>query len=154
MESSRTLILPRIVITSLVAGTLDALGAILVFQVNPDPLFKFIASGAFGKDAFRLGPEMMWYGIAFHFIIASAWTCFYFAVARWMKLHRYPTAVLVVCFGIFIWVIMNLIVLPYFTRISAGPFDLFSAVKGTLILIVAVAFPIIYSANNYYRSKG
>jgi hypothetical protein len=143
----------RIILTSLAAGVLDALGAILIFQVNPDPLFKFIASGAFGKDAFSRGPDMMWYGVAFHFFIATAWTCFYFAIARWMKLYRYPLFLMIISFGIFIWMAMNLIVLPFFSRISPGPFDFLRALKGTLILILAVAFPIVFSANQYYRSK-
>ncbi|NNU33010.1 hypothetical protein HK413_00190 [Mucilaginibacter sp. S1162] len=59
----------------LVTGTLDAARAIL-FNLNlgPGVIFRFIASGMFGKAAFAGGPEMVIAGVVFHYLIAYLFT--------------------------------------------------------------------------------
>jgi hypothetical protein len=144
-------LLGRVVITGLIAGVLDAVGAMLVFNAKFKPLFKFIASGAFGPAAFSSGDAMMWYGILFHFIIALAWTALYFVVSPYLRLHRINSILMIVVYGTLIWLVMNMIVLP-FTQVPQRPLQLGPSLQGVAIIIVAVALPIVISARSYYRS--
>lgn len=69
-------------LTWLVAGTLDMIGAIVVYSVilqivTADKLIRGIASGAFKKEAFAGGSEMIFYGVTFHYFIALAFTIFF-----------------------------------------------------------------------------
>ena len=57
-----------IILTGLLAGTLDAIAAIVVSQASPAAVFKFIASGAFGAGkAFSGGDIMIVWGVLFHY---------------------------------------------------------------------------------------
>ncbi|HVE60655.1 MAG TPA: hypothetical protein VNA26_02470, partial [Chitinophagaceae bacterium] len=66
----------------LLVGTLDILAAFLDYYIstnkNPLNVFTFIASGVFGKKAFTGGSSMIILGAVFHFIIALAFTLFFF----------------------------------------------------------------------------
>ena len=60
-----------VLITGLIAGTLDILAAIfLLAGGEATRVFRFIASGAFGKAAFEGGGEMVAWGSFFHYLIA------------------------------------------------------------------------------------
>jgi len=143
-----------IIFVGLVVGTLDMLGAIIVYQADPARMFRFIASGAFGAGtAFSGGAIMVVWGIVFHYTIAFAWTIVFFFVYPWLPIlwkNKYITGVL---YGIFIWVIMNMVVIPL-SAIASGPFDLTSATIGASILIVAVGLPISLLIHRYYTRKG
>ena len=143
-----------IIFAGLLVGTLDMLAAVTVYQANPGQIFKFIASGAFGAGrAFGGGPIMVVWGIAFHYAIAFAWTIAFFLVYPWFPMlwrNKYITGSL---YGIFIWSIMNLIVIPL-SAIPANPFNLTSATIAASILIVAVGLPIAFLAHRYYSRNG
>jgi len=143
-----------IVLTGSLAGTLDAIAAIVVYQAKPVSLFQFIASGAFGAGkAFSGGLTMAFWGILFHYIIAFSWTIIFFfmyPVFLIMRKNKYITGLL---YGIVVWIMMNLVVLPL-TQISQGPFNIRSALIGASILMVAVGLPISLLTNRYYARKG
>lgn len=139
-------------VTGLIAGIIDALAAIVIYDVNPSAMFKFIASGAFGKTAFSAGPEMIWLGVLFHFLIALFWTALYFVASPALKLYKLSPFVLIPAYGIAIWLVMNLVVLR-FSRIGAGPFELSAALTGAAILIFAVSLPVVLSANRYHTGR-
>src|SRR5215813_7863394 len=74
----------NILLTWLVAGTLDLSGAILVYSiimqvVSVSRLLEGIASGIFGAAAFN-GGAMPFLGVLFHYTIALIWTIIYFTV--------------------------------------------------------------------------
>lgn len=146
--------LTRIILTGFVVGTLDMLGAMMVYQSAPDHLFRGIASGAFGSSvAFSGGTVMVFYGALFHYFIAFAWTTFFFLVypmfpPLWK--NKYITGGL---YGVFVWIVMNRIVIPL-SAITPRPFDLTSAIIGASILVVAVGLPIVILAHGYYSRKG
>jgi hypothetical protein len=143
-----------IIFTGFVVGTLDMLGAIVVYQADPARMFRFIASGAFGAGtAFSGGAIMVVWGIVFHYAIAFAWTIVFFFVYPWLPIlgkNKYITGAL---YGVFIWLIMNKVVIPL-SAIASGPFDLKSATIGASILIVAVGVPISLLTHRYYTRKG
>lgn len=143
-----------IILTGLVAGTLDAVGAIVVYQAKPVGMFQFIASGAFGAGkAFSGGLTMVFWGVLFHYIIAFSWTIIFFfmyPVFPFMRKNKYVTGLL---YGIFVWVMMNRVVLPL-SQISQGPFNIRGALIGASILMVAVGLPISLLTHRYYVRKG
>ena len=59
----------------LLTGTLDAFVAILIsYKIPPAVIFKFIASGWFGREAMSGGTSMVLWGLIFHYLIAAFFT--------------------------------------------------------------------------------
>ena len=143
-----------IILTGLLAGTLDAIAAIVVYQASPAPLFKFIASGAFGAGkAFSGGDIMIVWGVFFHYFIALSWTLLFFLIyptLPWLRKNKYIAGLL---YGIFVWVMMNRVVIPL-SEIPQRPFDLKGALIGMSILMVAIGLPISILTHRYYSRKG
>lgn len=137
-----------------IAGTLDAMGPILVNGVSPSGMFKYIASGAFGAEkAFSGGGKMIAWGIFFHYFIAFSWTTFYFFLypaVGFLQKNKFLSGVL---YGIFVWVMMNRIVVPL-SKIPQRPFELKGALIGVSILIVAIGLPIAILTQRYYSKRG
>src|SRR5688572_30989011 len=116
-----------IILTGLLAGTLDAVAAIVVSQASPAAVFRFIASGAFGAgQAFSGGDVMIIWGVFFHYFIAFCWTVLFFFLYPawpWMRKNKYITDLL---YGIFVWIIMNVVVIPI-SELAQRPFHLEAA---------------------------
>ena len=140
----------------LIAGTLDAAGAIILFLArggqNPLKIFQYIASAVFGKEAYSPGLRFTWWGILFHFIIAYAFTCLFFYLFPRIKILAKNTAVAGILYGIFIWLVMNLIVVPL-TNARKFPFNLDRALLGAAILILAIGLPVAFIARRFYQKK-
>ena len=143
-----------IILTGLLAGTLDAIAAIVVSQASPAAVFKFIASGAFGAGkAFSGGDVMIFWGVIFHYFIAFSWTALFFFMypaLPWMRKNKYITGFL---YGIFVWIMMNRVVIPL-SEIPQRPFNLKGALTGMSILMVAIGLPISILTQRYYLRKG
>ena len=75
-------LIPAVIITGLVAGTLDGLAAIINFIMQggkkPEVIFKYIASGVIGKDALTGGNGIILLGVLLHYLIAFSWTILFF----------------------------------------------------------------------------
>ena len=143
-----------IILTGLLAGTLDAIAAIVVSQASPAAVFKFIASGAFGAGkAFSGGDIMIVWGVLFHYVIALSWTVLFFFMypaLPWIRKNKYITGLL---YGIFVWIIMNRVVIPL-SEIPQKPFNLKGALTGMSVLMVAIGLPISILTHRYYLRKG
>jgi len=149
--------LPAVLFAGLVAGSLDALGASIVYgpllgKSTVANIFRGIASAVFGKRAFQEGSEMVAWGLFFHYCIALSFAVFYFLIyphLPWLRARKWLSGLL---YGIFVWCVMNLAVLPLvFKRgISLQPWP---ALKGMLILIVAIGLPIALLAHAWYTSR-
>ena len=67
-----------VLITAIIAGTLDIIGAIISYTANggkkPTVIFQYIASAVFGKSAFDGSVTMMSAGLLFHYLIAFLFT--------------------------------------------------------------------------------
>ncbi len=145
-----------ILITCLLTGTLDAIAALLIsYKIPPVIIFKFIASGWFGKQAMSGGTGTVLWGLIFHYLIASIFSVTLFqlypAVIKILR-DKYSTGVV---FGLLIWVIMNYVVLP-FTNIphGHGHIQAIGLIKGIAALIVCVGIPIALMADNFYKNPG
>jgi hypothetical protein len=143
-------------LTALLAGALDLTSAIVKYSIetgkDPIPVFRYIASGAFGKEAFEGGRLMIIWGIVFHFMIAFLFTAFLFLVyprvSAWIK-NKFAVAVF---YGLFTWAVMNLVVVP-FSYINKYPSDVKQALIAALILILMIGLPVALIADRFYSKR-
>jgi hypothetical protein len=155
-SSSAKPLFKTILWVGLLAGSLDifaaCLQAYLVRGTSPVIVLKFIASGAFGKPAFSGGWQMALAGLLFHFIIAYSFTTLYFLLYPFIKGLAKHIAIAAILYGIFIYVVMNLLVLPM-TKIPPITFKLDKAAMAAGILIVAIGLPVAFFARQFYRQR-
>lgn len=149
-------LLTTIVWVGLLAGSLDivlaCLQAYIVRGTSPEIVLRFIASGALGKPAFTGGWEMPLIGLLFHFIIAYSFTILFFLLYPSIKPMRKSIVLTAIVYGIFIFVVMNLLVLPM-TKIARASIQLDKAAIATLILIMAIGLPLSIFARKFYQHR-
>lgn len=98
---------------TLIAGGLDFLFASIVLSGGAVArLWQFVASGVFGRDAFSMGMAGALWGVLFHFLIMGMFSAFMFLVCTRTTLIARWTFVGGLAYGIFIWLVMNLLVVP------------------------------------------
>jgi len=139
------------ILTWLIAGSLDLTAAVLFFisttKQHPAVLIKAITSAALGPGAFNGGAGMVILGLIFHYLIAMIWTAFYFLVfSYWYREVSVFAGAL--AYGMFVWVIMNLVVLPL-SKVQPRPFSPIAALINIVILILAIGVPCAY-ASKYF----
>jgi len=137
----------------LLTGTLDGIAAIAAnWKLPAATIFKFIASGVFGNAAFAGGTEMICYGVLFHYLIALAFTTFFFLLHpmyySWFR-TKFFTGLF---YGALIWTVMNLLVVPLSHAHPKTP-SVGNALEAFAILVVCFGLPISYVATNYYFYK-
>jgi len=140
----------------LVTGTADIGRALLKCYLesgnNPVRVLYFIASAVFGDEAFDGGTIMAASGLLFHYLIAFIWTILFFKWYPWLpgiKKNKWLTGLL---YGIFIWLVMNLVVVPL-SRTPPVPFDPQQMIYGLLILTVAVGIPLSFIIGQHYSEN-
>jgi len=167
-------------LTALLAGTLDIIAAVIKFYIDtnegatlkiagnneaqpvsflafllhggPGSIFKYIARGAFDGSVTQNGKIMIVWGIVFHYMIAFLFTLFLFLVypriIAWIK-NKFVVGIL---YGLFIWAVMNLAVVPL-SRVPKNDFDIRQAAIAALILICMIGLPVVLSAHRYYLRR-
>jgi len=145
-----------ILFSGVVVATLDILAAILFFVLdtgkNPVIVLNYIASGIFGKAALTGDVSMAVWGLLLHYLIAFIFTILFFLLyvrIPFLQKNKWVTAVI---YGIFVWIIMNLVVVPL-SRVPASGFNLAKALRGAAILIVCIGLPLASIASKYYLRK-
>ncbi|HMH24308.1 MAG TPA: DUF1440 domain-containing protein [Puia sp.] len=144
-----------ILTAGLIAGTLDATGAIVVYgpflgKATVEGIFRGIASAIFRKRAMTEGTEMAYYGLLFHYLIAMSFAVFYFFIfplIPFLRKHKVASGLI---YGILAWCVMNLIVLPVaFSRPPVFHFP--ASFTGILLIMFLVGLPIALIIPRYYR---
>ncbi|ULU25819.1 DUF1440 domain-containing protein [Dyella terrae] len=103
-----------LIATTLIAGTLDLLSAVtyaLLEGKNPLAIPVGIAS-AIWPGAIKAGAPALVVGVLLHFIIMFVMVAVFLATARkipWLTAKPFASGVL---YGLLLWAVMNLIVLP------------------------------------------
>jgi len=146
-----------IILTAFLAGSLDLFGAILSFKASrgtfPVNILKYIAGGVLKGKAMEGGVEMHLLGGFLHFFIAFIWSFIFYIIYPRLKSLQKHSMVVVIIWGMIIWSVMNLMVLPlsaWKAPISfQNPREIAKAVS---IIIICVSWPIIWRAKNYYKS--
>ena len=133
-------------LAGLISGTLDALAGVVVFgfilgDMSIIQILQWIGSGVYGKAAFEMGLLGALYGTIFHYVIAfGAAAVYFFALPRMAVGKEFPIFS-GLAFGGWVWVFMNLIVLPLSNTVQ-GPFSPLAALVGFLWHMVLVGVPI------------
>jgi|SRR6185312_812828 len=142
--------LPAILVGGFIAGLLDLICAFMVFGVRAP---RGIAGGLVGRVAIQGGMGYYVLGIALHFFIACSAAAVYYGASMKLKfLKEYPF----VCglfYGIAIFLVMNLIVLPLSAIHFKGPFTMHGLDQGLLVHMFLIGLPIAYSVRIFSKGK-
>jgi hypothetical protein len=169
---------PTILLAGFTAGTLDACGAMTHYMINshggnPLKVWRFVASGALGQDTFTKDlVTMAIIGLFFHFIIAFCFTLFFFFIYPKIKFLQKSLVVTGLLYGIFVWLVMNLIIVPFSNIPARGklwtivtntegkrhavfqlPSDPTQMIIGILIIMFCVGLSISLIIGKYYSEK-
>jgi len=142
----------------LIAGTMDILSAFIKYLIEGktqvETILKYIASGILGKKAFAGGPGTAVLGLLLHYLIAFIFTITLFWLYGKMKLARFSPVLTGFLYGIFVWLVMNLAVVPN-SKVprATGPFNWTQALIGALILVACIGIPVSLIARKYYLYK-
>jgi len=164
-----------ILLATLIAGVLDASGAMIHFKINvpnanPLLIWRGVAGGAFGDTA-RSGNLFPWVivGILFHFLIVFLFASFFFFIYPKIKALQKNSIIVGLLYGIFIWTVMNFLVLPLSNirsqnkmwaivntngklhAVFQGNSNIKQMIIGIIIIMFCVGLPISLIIGNYYR---
>jgi hypothetical protein len=144
-----------LLLTSLLAGTLDVIGATTSYLLhgnkNPAKIWRYVASGAFGTPALTGGTDMVIYGLLFHYFIAFMCTLvFFLSYTRMPALPRCDKYITGIIYALLVWVVTNLVILPL-SRAPQGHFHLQTVLIGMGILVLAIGLPISLLAHRWLR---
>ena len=133
----------------LLVGTLDITAACIQFYLKtgkgPEPVLRYVASGAFGKEAYTASNSMILWGLFFHYFIAMSFTFFFFWLAKTFPVILKVKLLVALLYGIFMWVITQLLVVPL-SQIPPRPITASGALTAISILIVCIALPLVWFA--------
>lgn len=142
--------------TAVLTGTLDIAAAFInsYFRsgTNPVVVLQFIASGLLGTGAFNGGLSTALLGLIFHFLIAFIWTLIFFIL--FPKMNFPPRYMLIsgLSYGIIIWIVMNLIVLPL-SNAPPVPFKLMQTIIGIGFIMFLIGLPISVVYHKFYKNN-
>lgn len=144
----------------LLTGTLDGiLSMIFSSPANLGQSYRYIASGLFGVAAFTANYMVFW-GILFHYLIASAFSTFFFLLYPNFKRVIKNKYILALVFGLIIWIVSTFGILPLSNvpDIKGVPkypsqINLIAAIISFAGLSLCLGLPISLIANRYYQKN-
>jgi hypothetical protein len=116
MQGSRAL--PAIFVGGLIAGALDLTSAFITFGWGVP---RAIAGGLLGRGAMQGGTGTFVLGVLLHFFIACSAAAIYYAASRVLGFMTEHAVVCGMFYGIAIFLVMNLVVLPLSALHAKGP---------------------------------
>lgn len=137
----------KIVMATLVAGTLDILSACvytLIAGRAPIGMLKGLASAVLGNDAVKGGIGVALVGLLLHFAIMAVMAAFFVIAADRMPMLKARWLFFGIAYGVGLWAVMNLIVLPL--RFGWHPFTPLGLAEQFFSHIVLVGIPIAWFA--------
>ncbi|MDB5087247.1 MAG: hypothetical protein JWR09_1241 [Mucilaginibacter sp.] len=142
--------------SGLVAGILDGIAAIIVlhawYKLTPSQVMQWIASGAYGAAAFTGGTPTVIAGIFFHFVVAYVLAVIYFFAFPKIKFLSARPILSGFLFGLGIFLVMNLLVIPA-SNIQKSPFDPGLAAVSIIWHMLLVGLPISLITKKHYAGK-
>lgn len=141
-----------ILLGGLLAGALDIAAAFAMSwpQVRPMRVLQSIASGLLGRPAYQGGAATAALGLALHFTIALSAAALYYAASRRWGALRTRWVACGVAYGVVVYLVMNLVVLPL-SRIGFRR-PAWSTVALLLVIhMVCVGLPIAWAARDRSR---
>ena len=145
-------LLKAMLIAGLIIAVLDGMAACISAyvqrEVTPGRVWRYVASGVFGKDAFDGGTPMAFIGLFFHFVIATGWTSLFFLLYPRIKFLSWNKYIIGIAYGVFVMFAMNLVVVPLSNvpNPNTGTVHL----PQLFIHMFIIGMPISLLANRYY----
>jgi hypothetical protein len=137
----RSLLKP-ILAGGLAAGSLDLTSAFIIFGSGVP---RVIAGGLLGRQAFQGGAGIWVLGVILHYFIAFLAASIYCLASLKLDFLRRHFVVCGLYYGIAVYLVMNLIVLPLSGLHTAGPFKLKGLLQGLLVHMFLIGLPIAVS---------
>jgi hypothetical protein len=125
-----------------IAGTLDLTSAFITFGPNVP---HNIAAGLLGREAIHGGLFTWILGVLLHYFIAFSAATVYCLASRKLEFLRDHWLVCGLFFGIAVFLVMNLIVLPLCAFHYAGPYQLRGLIQGLVVHMLIIGLPISFS---------
>ncbi len=130
-----------------IAGTLDKIWGFISFGLKSP---QAIAAGLIGPSAAFQGGIVTWMlGMLLHFFIAFTAAAIYCLVSRKLRFLVDHWVVCGLFFGIAVFLVMNLVVLPLSALHLTGPYQLRGLIQGLLGHMLIVGLPISYSVHKF-----
>lgn len=145
-----------ILLITLIAGTLDLLSAFTHIYIKTghiaNRMFHYIAGGVLGLErSMQGGVGVVLLGIFIHYLIAFLFTLFFFLIYPKVPVLRKNRYVSGIVYGLFVFVMMNYVVLPL-TALPYQPPHFPDAFVGVVMLPLIVGLPIAIGAYRYYNN--
>lgn len=129
-----------------IAGTLDLTSAFITFGLgNP----RVIAAGLLGTQAIHGGAGTWILGVFLHYFIAFSAAATYCFSSRRLDFLRDHWLVCGLFFGIAVFLVMNLIVLPLCAFHYFGPYQWKGLVQGLIAHMIIIGLPISFSLRKF-----
>jgi len=140
-------ILLAILIGGLTAGAFDLTSAFITYGWGVP---RAIASGLLGARSFQGGVASWILGVFLHFVIALAAATVYCLASRKLDFLKYHFFVCGLFYGIAVFLVMNLVVLPLSALpFKVGPFTVRALIQGLLVHMFLIGLPISFSLRKF-----
>jgi hypothetical protein len=137
-----------IFVGGLIAGALDLTSAFITYGWGVP---RAIAGGLLGPTALHGGAGTYVLGVLLHFFIACSAAAVYYAVSRVLGFMTEHAVVCGMFYGIAIFLVMNLVVLPLSALHAKGPYRLAGLIQGLLVHMILIGLPIGLSVKRFSR---
>jgi Na+/alanine symporter len=137
-----------IFVGGLIAGALDLTSAFITYGPGVP---RAIAGGLLGRGAMHGGAGTYVLGILLHFFIACSAAAIYYVASRKLEFLTGHPVVSGLFYGIAVFLVMNLIVLPLSALHAKGPYEYWGLVRGLLIHMILIGLPIALSVRRFAR---
>jgi hypothetical protein len=141
-EGSSSLVAP-IVIGGALAGLFDEICAFVTMGWNVP---RVVAGGLLGTWAFTSTSDWVWLlGVVLHFVVAFGAATVYCLASRKLPFLKEHFVVCGMFFGIAVFLVMYMVVMPLCAFHYMGPYTLRTLVQGILVHMVLIGLPIAMS---------
>jgi hypothetical protein len=132
----------------LVAGAFDMATAFITFGPGVP---RAIAGGLLGRGALQGGTGTYVLGFFLHFFIALSASAVYYAASRRLRFLTEHWLVCGMFFGIAVYLVMNLIVLPVSALHATRPIAIHAELQGLVVHMILIGLPISFSVRRFAR---
>ena len=154
-RTRRLSVAKAVLVGGLLAASLDILDPIIFFGmrgVRPLRILQSIASGLLGRSAYSGGIRTAVLGLGLHLCIALAWAAAFVAIARIAPILFQRALMAGLLYGVFVYVVMNYLVLPHSHAAVASHPSTAVLVNGIAAVVFLVGLPISL-ANSYFAPR-
>lgn len=145
-----------IILGTLIAGVIDIAASIGSYMLQggkgPVIVFRYIASGLFGRAAFSGDIIYVFAGVLIHFGISFICTTTLFLIFPFIKKWLRFNLIIAFLAGAAIWAVMNFGIIPRSKVPPTNPGTIF-LVYSLLIVIFCFGIPATLLVARYYKSK-